>query len=289
MSLPSSSSSTPKTAISTPSKIITISTPLRPCSRAKAKEMQDDIKAAVDEQSVPMLRVALQRRHPCLADHALHEAIRQSHLPAVRLLLNGRSDPNARCLCLERGCEFPLQLATSYASFFRSADRRQVVELLLVAGAQPSPRRTDAEANTPLHEAVRRGDSDIAHLLLRHSADPNTVNGFGETPLHLALRHGSTGGAGTGTGGDTDFCSPLVSAHAMAELLLQAGACPLGPAGGSGLPAAADMAEPELRRMLERWAAWWRRRTLAWIRSRGQGHPLCTLAPELCLQVASFL
>lgn len=239
--------------------------------------MQDDIKVAVDEGSVPLLRVALQRRHPCQADHALHEAIRQAHVPAVRLLLlHGRAEPNARCQCLERGCEFPLQLATTCPSFLRSADRCQVVELLLRAGARPSPCRGDAEANTPLHDAVRRGEYEVAQILLRHHADPNAVNGFGETTLHLALR--PSGG---------DFV-PSTAGKAMVLLLLKAGACPLGP-DGQGLPAAAAHVEPEMRNMLQCWVSWWRCRVLAWIRSRGSGHPLCTMLPELCLQVAAFL
>lgn len=152
--------------------------------------MQDDVKGAVDEQSVPLLRVALQRRHACPGEHALHEAVRQANVPAVRLLLQGRAEPNARCLYLERGCEFPLQLAASCTNFLRSSDRVQAVELLLKAGALPGPRRGDSEANTPLHDAARRGDLEVALLLLRHSADPNAVNGFGEVPLQLALRPG---------------------------------------------------------------------------------------------------
>merc|ERR1719442_188530 len=80
-----------KGSLLTPSKVITISTPLRPCARRKAKEMQDDIKAAVEEESIPLLRVALQRRHSCSAEHALHEAVRQAHVPAVRLLLRAHA------------------------------------------------------------------------------------------------------------------------------------------------------------------------------------------------------
>lgn len=238
--------------------------------------MQDDIKTAVEEQSVPLLRVALQRRHPCPSDHALHEAIRQAHVPAIRLLLNGRAEPNARCLCLERGCEFPLQLAVSCTSFLRGADRCQAVELLLRSGARMSPRRGDPEANTPLHDAVRRGDVDVVGLLLRHRADPNALNGFNEAPLHLALR--PSGG---------DFI-PTTSSLALAEALLRAGACPLGP-GGHGLPAAAANADPELKALVAQWASWWRCRMLAWIRSRSQGHPIGTLMPELLVQVARFL
>jgi ankyrin repeat protein len=250
-----------------------VSTPLRPCSRTKTLEMQDDIRTAVEEQSVPLLRVALQRRHPCPGEHALHEAVRQAHVPAVRLLLQGHAEPNARCLCLERGCEFPLQLAVNCSNFLHASDRAQAVEMLLQAGARPSPRRGDDEANTPLHDAVRRGDIEVALLLLRHLADPNALNGFGETPIQLIVRPG---------GGD--FVLATVARH-MAEVLLNAGACPY-PALQSATSTAVD---PELLDLLQRWGAWWRCRMLAWIRSRGSGHPLCSMMPEILVQVSRFL
>mmetsp|Transcript_27950 Transcript_27950/g.65185 ORF Transcript_27950/g.65185 Transcript_27950/m.65185 type:complete len:336 (-) Transcript_27950:250-1257(-) len=274
-----SSASTPTSAasssLSTPSKIMTVSTPLRPCSWQKAKEMQDDIKTAIEEQSVPLLRLALQHRHPCPGEHALHEAVRQAHAPAVRLLLQGRAEPNSRCLCLERGCEFPLQLAASSTGFLRNSDRLQVVELLLKAGARPGPRRGDAEANTPLHDAARRGDRDLALLLLRHSADPNAVNGFGEAPLQLALHPRG------------DFV-PDVASQALVETLLQSGACPWTVC-EPGLPPATCSIDLEMQALLAKWSAWWRCRMLAWIRSRGRGQALCCLLPELLLQVARFL
>jgi len=243
--------------------------------------MQDDIKAAVDEHSVSLLRVALQRHHPCMADHTLHEAIRQGHVPAMRLLLQGRSDPNARCQRLERCCEFPLQLAVTCTSFLRTGDRCQAVELLLRAGAGPNPKRRDAEANTPLHDAVRRGDLDVVSLLLRHGADPNAANGFGEAPLHLAMRL---------MNGEFAQVPGLLDGQgrALAEVLLIGGACPLGP-GGCGVHSAALTAEPATRALVEKWARWWRCRTLAWIRSRAIGHPLRNCLPEVCLQIAAFM
>lgn len=232
--------------------------------------MQEDIKAAVEEQSVPLLRAALQRRHACPCEHSLHEAVRQAHLPAVRMLIQSRAEPNARCLCLERGCEFPLQLAV----FCSGNERTQAVELLLHAGARTSPRRTDREANTPLHDAIRRGEFEVANILLRHSADPNAMNGFGETPLHLLLRQE----------GGFLLAGQLRS---MAEALLRFGASPLAPDGRGLLPTevATDM---ELRTLLEHWTRWWRCRLLAWINSRGR-HCFRNLVPELLLHVARFM
>lgn len=267
------------TSLSTPSKIISVSTPLRPCSRQRAKEMQDDLKTALDEQSAPLLRVALQRRHACAGEHALHEAVRQAHAPAVRLLLQSKANPNARCLALEAGCEFPLQLAVCSSAFLSEADRCQVVELLLQAGAWPSIGRGDAEANTPLHDAARRGNLGAAMLLLKRGADPNVANGYGEGPLQIALRSGGVG-----------FMYPSAT-RGMVEALLKAGASPLAvdSAGPCGLSVFLQISDPELREMLRVWSCWWRCRMLAWIRSKGSDHPLCQLVPELLMQVSRFL
>mmetsp|Transcript_149105 Transcript_149105/g.277887 ORF Transcript_149105/g.277887 Transcript_149105/m.277887 type:complete len:419 (-) Transcript_149105:27-1283(-) len=256
--------------IMTPSKVITISTPLRPDRRQKAKEMQEEIKTAVEEQSVPLLKAALQRRHACAGEHSLHEAVRQACVPAVRMLIQSRAEPNARCLGLEKGCEFPLQLAV----FCSGNERCQAVELLLRAGARPSPRRTDREANTPLHDAIRRGEFGMANVLLRHLADPNAVNGFGETPLHLLLRQ--EGGFLLAT-----------QLRSMAEALLRSGASPLAPDGHGLLPGRMTT-DAQLRTLLERWARWWRCRTLAWVHSRGR-HAFRNLCPELLLTVARFM
>lgn len=235
--------------------------------------MQDDINQAVEEHSVQLLRAALQRRHACPGEHALHEAVRQAHINAMRLLLQNHAEPNAPCPCLERDCQFPLQLAVTGAGFIRGSDRFQAVELLLRAGACPSVRRSNAEANTPLHDAIRRGDFEVATLLLRHAADPNITNGFGETPLHLVLHQ---------EGGYV----PIAFLRSAAEVLLNAGASPLIP-DGSGLAPAAVACDMELRLLLARWAAWWRCRTLAWVHSRGR-HPFRQLMPELLLQVARY-
>mmetsp|Transcript_12617 Transcript_12617/g.20873 ORF Transcript_12617/g.20873 Transcript_12617/m.20873 type:complete len:457 (+) Transcript_12617:35-1405(+) len=272
-------SSKSNSLLTTPSKIITISTPLRPCSRQKAKEMQEDINQAVEEQSVPLLRAALQRRHPCReCDHALHEAVRQAHVSAVRLLLQGQSEPsaqvNSRCTCLERGCQYPLQLAVTGPGFMRSSDRLQVVEFLLRAGARTCVRRSNTEANTPLHDAIRRGDFDVAALLFRHSADPNALNGFNETPLHLVLHQ------------EGGFVPAAVLRNAC-EALLVAGASPLVPDQRGTMPVDA-VSDVELRSLLRRWTSWWRCRCLAWVHSRGR-HPFRQLMPEMLANISRFM
>jgi hypothetical protein len=105
------------------------------------------------------------------------------------------------------------------------------------------------------------------------------VNGFGETPLCLAVRHGLA---------VSDFLHG-VTPLALAEALLEAGASPLAVADGRGLPLEVGILDPALLELLNRWSRWWRRRVLAWIRSRGHGHPLCSLMPELLVNVSQFL
>eukprot|EP00913_Durusdinium_trenchii_P025859 g24268.t1 len=198
-------------------------------------EFQDDVRCALEEQSAELLRVALQRRHPCPMDHALHEAVRQGNCDAARLLLENSAEPNDRCLALDHG-EFPLQLALSSnlgtgemvrlgrseESQSVALDRCQMVELLLDARADVGQRRNDAEGHTPLHDGVRRGDPGVVALLLRHQADPNATNAFGEAPLELAAR-GS-------------FYTDVRDSFSLVEVLLQWGACPLLPGAPGPFP-----------------------------------------------------
>eukprot|EP00811_Abedinium_folium_P033032 NODE_6025_length_1712_cov_4.003785.p1 GENE.NODE_6025_length_1712_cov_4.003785~~NODE_6025_length_1712_cov_4.003785.p1 ORF type:complete len:397 (+),score=102.62 NODE_6025_length_1712_cov_4.003785:135-1325(+) len=263
-------------AASTPARFVTATTPHRPCAWRKARDIREDVNTAIEEQSVHMLRMALQRRHPCPGEHALHEAICQAKVPALRLLLQSRAEPNARCSCLVRGCELPLQLVAAGTGFFAASDRLQAVELLLRAGAQPSPPRTDADANTPLHDAVRRGDFEVARALLAHGADPNIHNAAGDGPLHTLLRF--------------ERLAPqtmTASLQLMALALLRAGANPLQIGECAELPIALAM-HPELQELLRRWSCWWRCRVLAWVRSRA-ATPLARLLPEILVCVGRFL
>lgn len=246
------------------------------------------MRVALEEQSAELLRVALQRRHACPRDHALHEAVRQGNCAATRLLLQNMAEPNERCRALERGCELPLQLALS-SNLVRASERQQMVELLLQARADPELRRSDAEGSPPLHDAVRLADAGIVELLLRHRADPNSRNSFSEAPLDLALR-------------GSRFLSVDLSLS-LVEVLLKWGACPTGLSGEAtcqrtetegvkmheGSPVSDD-AElvPEIQILLSKWTAWWRLRMLAWIRSRGAG-PLSDIMPDILRKVAQFL
>jgi ankyrin repeat protein len=59
------------------------------------------------------------------------------------------------------------------------------VEWLLGRGADPTMVDEVTRA-TPLHIADRRGLDHTSHVLLSNGADPNAVDKFGVTPLHVA-------------------------------------------------------------------------------------------------------
>ena len=51
--------------------------------------------------------------------------------------------------------------------------------------------RPDIGGMTVLHWAIQRGNRKIAEILLRAGANPNSIDGYGMTPLYFAF-HGSS-------------------------------------------------------------------------------------------------
>jgi ankyrin repeat protein len=69
--------------------------------------------------------------------------------------------------------------------------RREAVEWLLAAGADPAVVSDNREANTPLHAALAgAGEPGVIRALLDVGADPGARGGLGWTPLHLAASRG---------------------------------------------------------------------------------------------------
>ncbi|CAB0044252.1 unnamed protein product [Trichogramma brassicae] len=68
------------------------------------------------------------------------------------------------------------------------------VELLLkIADDQHQTVQVDAQdyqGRTPLFLAIENGRMKVAELLLRRGANPNLVNAYGSTPLHVTIQHG---------------------------------------------------------------------------------------------------
>ena len=67
-------------------------------------------------------------------------------------------------------------------AYIRGGDTKDIVELLLIRGADPSIR--DRNGDTPLHDAASSRNFEEMKLLLDNGADPNIQNKVGKTALH---------------------------------------------------------------------------------------------------------
>jgi ankyrin repeat protein len=66
----------------------------------------------------------------------------------------------------------------------------KVVQLLLENSADVNT--TDKDGNSPLHHACSRGHTDVVRLLLKNDANVNAINNEDNTPLYIACRYGHT-------------------------------------------------------------------------------------------------
>ena len=109
----------------------------------------------------------------------LHLATRDGSLNLARFLLTNRANLNIP----DSGGRLPLHIAVVSA-------HPDLVELLLLQGADPNASEANKDQFTALHRAVDRGSKVLAELLLTHQANVNVVAAFGNTPLHIAAGRG---------------------------------------------------------------------------------------------------
>lgn len=67
--------------------------------------------------------------------------------------------------------------------------RRDIVELLLAAGADPNAQEADVHRTFPLVAAAKHNDLALVQMLLEHGADPNALVDAGEVALSEAIEH----------------------------------------------------------------------------------------------------
>ncbi|KAK5723236.1 hypothetical protein LTR15_004933 [Elasticomyces elasticus] len=65
-----------------------------------------------------------------------------------------------------------------------------LVELLLAEGAELNP-HVNHSSSSPLHEAIRGDDIDLAHYLLQLGSDVNNLNAYNTTALMYAVKYSS--------------------------------------------------------------------------------------------------
>jgi ankyrin repeat protein len=69
--------------------------------------------------------------------------------------------------------------------------QRDIVALLLAAGADPNAQETEGDYTFPLVAAAKHNDLAMVEMLLEHGADPNAMIDAAEVALSEALAHGN--------------------------------------------------------------------------------------------------
>lgn len=97
----------------------------------------------------------------------------------LRAALAAGADPNDH---RQGPCRIPALVWAAQQGY------REMVEILLAAGADPDARAPGSDA--ALHQAARRGDLAMVELLLRRGADPRARGEEESTALHWAVERG---------------------------------------------------------------------------------------------------
>ena len=117
---------------------------------------------------------------------ALYLACRASYENIVKLLLNGKADPN---IPLSDSKVTPLMIACHFATMLKDYE---IVKLLLQAGAYVNAQAIENFGQiTALYIAAYNNDTQLASLLLNANADVNFFDADSMTPMHFACFHGN--------------------------------------------------------------------------------------------------
>lgn len=110
----------------------------------------------------------------------------------LRLALRAQ-DADEVMRLLEAGVSPARYPETAWLCLAARRESKAMMDLLIIYGAQVDQVDNEtrgARGRTALHEAAKRGWLKGAHLLLEAHANPNVVDGMGQTPLALAVRRG---------------------------------------------------------------------------------------------------
>jgi ankyrin repeat protein len=140
-------------------------------------------------------------KNGCSTDNLIDYAVQLEQLDCLRLLLKNskssplnlhsavaitvrsrREDVLAQLISQDADLSCPVGGVTPLG-YAAAADQREIVALLLKARA---PTSNMGGSTTPLAEAIKRGHTAVAFLLLQHAADPNALREGERSPVEIA-------------------------------------------------------------------------------------------------------
>ena len=167
----------------------------------------------IDENSIPRDHMA-----NAMIDSQLHECVRQDNTEAFKSLVEQRSAEKLVTPCgntlLHVAVSYGSDNITSYLAgtfpsliTIQNSQKDTILHLAAREGKASHPikslvesnpslmRKTNTKGNTPLHDAVIKGNKELAKLLV--SKDPEVAyynNKNGKSPLYLAVENGNKNG-----------------------------------------------------------------------------------------------
>lgn len=151
------------------------------------KQMRDDVDAAVEaallQNSLPLLTLALFQNHGGGRSHIINEAVRLQKLNALNFLLRNGVDDQIDVHCHQRR---PLHICL-LQSMRKDDVGYHMSKALLSCGACPNLLEGDDDLLCPpLHIATKQGNVAMVDLLLSFGADPLAQDKKGHTAFQVS-------------------------------------------------------------------------------------------------------
>eukprot|EP01125_Pyxidicula_operculata_P014785 TRINITY_DN496_c2_g1_i2.p1 TRINITY_DN496_c2_g1~~TRINITY_DN496_c2_g1_i2.p1 ORF type:complete len:1543 (-),score=345.89 TRINITY_DN496_c2_g1_i2:477-5105(-) len=160
--------------------------PLQPTAASIAAQFYEHIDSSNVQGATDILKnyeqlIDVNAHIPPKNQTALHKACAAGSLPIVKLLVKH----NAKFDVQDSQLWYPIHSAAIYGQF-------SIINYLIKKGHDANLKNIDL--NTALHYVVRNKLSEsiekTLNILLKANADVNSVNRFGDTPLHTAISRG---------------------------------------------------------------------------------------------------
>lgn len=149
--------------------------------RQNERLVEDDLMDAIDSNSMSALTLALNRQL-LKTGSLIHACIHVKNASALRLVLRQTGMKHD----LDKPCSMTHQCPLEFA--FRPGQSDEIIDMLLVHGADPNATSSNGGGQRLLHKAAMSLNVSAVNLLLQHGADPCHVDDDSCTPLHSVCK-----------------------------------------------------------------------------------------------------